>query len=118
MTCSDDESNQLSLSFTKEEMRDLHRILNWVTDQKLPFLSEEFLEAKGKVTTAHFRGCFIHSVISGIFEIDPNETVTICPDCDPIAFRNLVKNGHKCIRAPTKFGIPMTDAGPVDEEKE
>ncbi len=118
MTCSDDESNQLSLSFDKEEIQDLHTILEWVVDQKLPFLSDEFSEVRWKIRRARFNGCFIHSVIRGKFEINPNETIDICPDCDPITFRNLVKNGHKCIRAPTKFGIPMTDAGPVDEEKE
>lgn len=116
MTCSDDEPNSLSLSFTKEEMRDLYEILRWVTKQGLPFLSNEFWEAKGKIERAHSDGCFLHGVISGVFRVSLNETITICPDCDPVTFINLVKHGHMCIRAPTKFGIPMTDAGPVEEE--
>lgn len=117
MTNIDDEPNGFSLSLTREEIRDLNTVLEWVTDQKLPFLSEEFSEIRWKVRRAHINGCFIHNVITGSFEISLNETITICPDCDPITFRNLVKNHHKCLRAPTKFGIPMTDAGPVDEDE-
>ena len=117
MTDTDDESNQMFLQFTREEIRVLRTILDWVTDQKLPFLPDELSEIRWKVRKAHFNGCFIHSVISGCFEINPSESITICPDCAPDEFRNLVKNNHKCLRAPTKFGIPMTDAGPVDEDE-
>ena len=117
MTDTDEKPNQILLPFTREEIWVLHTMLEWVTDQKLPFLPEEFSEIRWEVRKAHFNGCFIHNVISGRFEINPSETMTICPDCDPITFRNLVKNHHKCLRDPTKFGIPMTDAGPVDEDE-
>lgn len=117
MTDIDDKPNSISLSLTREEMRNLNTVLEWMTDQKLPFLPEEFSEVRWKVRRAHINGCFIHDVITGKFEISLNETVTICPDCAPEEFRNLVKK-YKCLRAPTKFGIPMTDAGPVNEEKE
>jgi len=109
MTNIDNELKSISLSFTREEIRDLNTVLEWVTDQKLPFLSEEFSEIKWKVRRAHINGCFTHNVIMGSFEISLNETMTICPDCAPDEFRNLVKKNYKCLRAPTKFGIPMTD---------
>ncbi len=117
MTNADEKANSISLSLTREEIRDLKIALEWIIDQKLPFLSEEFSGIRWKVRKAHFNGCFIHDVIMGCFEISLNETVTICPDCDPDGFRKLVKNNHKCLHVPTKFGIPMTGAGPVDEDE-
>lgn len=116
MTNTDEEPNQFVLPFTREEIRDLHTMLEWVADQKIPFMTEEYLEARWKIRNARRNGCFIHGVISGKFRISPNETITICPDCDPVTFGNLVKDGHECIRIPTKFGIPMTDTGLAEEE--
>lgn len=105
------------LAVTREEMNVINELLKLVENRKFPFLPYGFITFKQKIEMAHQDGCYIHNVVRGIFKINPVKTITICPDCDPITFINLVKHNHECIRAPTKFGIPMTDAGSVDEEK-